>query len=328
MIEEVDVPRTPSRNVGLDLLRVTETTAIAAGRWIGLGKVAEAHRAATLAMADALDEVDFDGRIVIGEEGRLGDMTALTSGELVGHGRAPVVDVVVDPIDGTRLLVQGYPGAISLIGVAPRNSMWHPPADAAYMEKIVVDREAADVLVSECMDAPAAWTLALVARVKRKPVRDMTVVVLDRPRHRDLIDEIRAAGARILLRREGDAAGALEAAIVGSGADILMGIGGVSEGIIAACAVKALGGAMLARLSPQSDQERELITDAGLDPDHILNCHELVSGDEVFFAATGITESPLLKPVVYRGNVVETHSVLLRAETGTRRFIQAEHALT
>jgi fructose-1,6-bisphosphatase II len=205
--------------------------------------------------------------------------------------------------------------------------MWHPPPDAIYMEKIVVDREAAEALVPECMDAPAAWTLALVARVKNKPVRDLTVVVLNRPRHHDLIEEIRAVGARILLRSEGDAEGALEAAISGTGADILMGIGGVSEGVIAACAVKAVGGAMLARLSPQSEEEEALVREADVDGERIRNCHDLVTSDDVFFAATGITSSRLLRSIRYRGQHVETHSLLIRAATGTVRFIQAEHVI-
>lgn len=235
--------------------------------------------------------------------------------------------MVVDPIDGTKLVVQGHPGAISLVGVAPRGSMWSPPPDAIYMEKIVVDREAADALVPECLDAPAAWTLALVARVKHKDVRDLIVLVLDRPRHRDLIDEIRAAGARITLRTEGDAEGALEAALAGTGADILMGIGGVSEGVIAACAVRALGGAMLGRLAPQSEEEKEIIENAGFDIKKILTSDELVASDKIYFAATGVTHSPLLGSIRYLGRRVETHSLLLRSETGTRRFIQGEHLL-
>ena len=195
------------------------------------------------------------------------------------------------------------------------------------MDKIVVDRTAAAALVPECMDAPAAWTLALVARAKGKEVRDLSIIILDRPRHHDLIEETRAAGARILLRTEGDAEGALEAAIDGTGADILMGIGGVSEGVIAACAVKALGGGILARLSPQSDEEQRAIIDAGVDPDPILSCKEIVKTDDIYFVATGITNSPLLMPVRYRRGLIETHSLLLRAITGTRRFVTTEHRL-
>jgi fructose-1,6-bisphosphatase II len=319
------MPEIPSKNVGLDLLRVTEAAAMAAGRWIGLGDPNGAHSAATMAASKLLSSINVDGQIIIGEEGRLGEHTPLDSGRAVGTGMGPALDVVVDPIDGTKLVVNGLPGAISLVGVAPRGTMWTPPPGAIYMDKIVVDREAAEALVPECMDAPAAWTLALVARVKNKPVRDMTVVVLNRPRHYDLIEEIRSVGARILLRSEGDAEGALEAAISGTGADILLGIGGVSEGVIAACAVKAVGGAMLARLSPQSEEEEALIKEADMDGERIRNCQDLVDSEDVFFAATGITSSSLLNSIRYQGRRVETHSLLIRAATGTIRFIQAEH---
>lgn len=315
----------PSRNIGLDLLRVTEAAAVAAGRWIGLGSRDDAHLAATNAMANALKSVDIDGRIVIGEEGRLGEHSPLDTGNDVGTRDGPAVDVVVDPIDGTKLVVGGLPGAISLVGVSPRDTMWSPPPKAIYMDKIVVDRQAAKALVPECLDAPAAWTLALVARVKDKDVRDLTVIVLNRPRHHDLINEIRAAGARISLRPEGDAEGALEAALHHAGGDILMGIGGVSEGVIAACAVRALGGGMLGRLSPQSKEEDDAIRDAGFDPERILTSKEIVKSEKIYFAATGITGGPILKSIGYRGRYVETTSLLLRAETGTVRFIQAEH---
>ncbi len=317
--------KVPSRNIGLDLLRVTEAAAVAAGRWIGLGDRDGAHKNATEVMAKTLAGVDIDGKIVIGEEIRLSEQTPLDSGQFVGTGQGPEADVVVDPIDGTRLVVRGRPGAISLVGVAPRGSMWSPPACAIYMDKIVVDREAAEALVPECLDAPAAWTLALVARVKRMDVRDLTVAILNRPRHKDLIAEIRAAGARISLRSEGDAEGALEAAIKDTGADILMGAGGVSEGVIAACAIKAMGGGMLGRLAPQTAEERKAIQDTGYEPDQILTCKQIIDSDRIYFAATGITGSPLLPAIRYHGQYVETNSILLRSETGTIRFIQAEH---
>ena len=315
----------PSRNFGLDMVRVTETTALAAGRWTGAGDYGAAHRAASRAMADALNTLDINGRVVVGEEGRSGTPRNLTSGANVGTGNGPEVDVIVDPIDGTALVVKGRPDAISVLGIAPRDSMWSPPA-ATYMEKIVVDRRAAEALVPECMDAPAAWTLALIARVRHKAVHDVTVVVLDRPRHQDLIEEIRIAGARIILRDEGDAEGALLAATPGTGVDMLMGVGGASQGVIAACAVKAMGGAMLARLSPQTPDERAAIREVGLDEKKILTCDELIQSDEIFFAATGITSSALLRPVQFHGTHAQTHSLLLRAQTGTRRFIDAEHA--
>jgi fructose-1,6-bisphosphatase II len=314
----------PFHNIGLDLVRVTETTALTAGRWLGLGKREEAHRAATEAMYMALSHVNIDGHIVIGEEGRLGEHTPLDTGQRVGTGSGPEVDVVVDPIEGTNSVVHGYPGAISVISVAPRGSMWSPQP-AIYMDKIVVDHEAAGALVPECMEAPAAWTLALVARAKRKAVRDLQIIVLDRPRHYDLIEEIRAAGARVLLRSDGDTAGALIAATPQAGADVLMGIGGVPEGVTAACAVKAMGGGMLGRLAPQSEEERAAIAAAQLSTKQTLTCHELVSSNQIFFVATGITHGPLLAGVQYQGNEATTHSLVIRGETGTRRLIQTKH---
>lgn len=316
-----------SHNIGFDLVRATEYTALKVGRWLGLGNAAEAHRVACEAMSRALSEVSMRGQIVIGEEGRLGGRSALDSGQPVGTGRGPEVDVIVDPIDGTASVVHGRPGAISVVAVAPRGSMWSPNPAAIYMDKIVVDVEAAESLVPECMDAPVGWTLALVARAKKKPVRDLQVIVLDRPRHFDLIEEIRSAGARVLLRSDGDTVGALIAATPNVGADVLMGIGGVPEGVTAACAVKAMGGAMLCRLAPQSQQEREAIEAAGIDTKTILNCDDMVRSNEIFLAATGITHGQLLDAVRYRGREAQTHSLLIRSETGTRRMIRAEHVL-
>jgi fructose-1,6-bisphosphatase II len=315
----------PWRNFGLDLVRVTETTALAAGRWVGSGNYESAHRSATMAMKAALDTLDIEGHIVLGEDSPLGEHSPLGSNQRVGTGDGPEVDVIVDPIDGTKLLIRGHPGAVSVVGVAPRHSMWSP-VPAHYMDKIVVDREAAKALVPECMDAPAAWTLALIARVKKKAVQDLTVIMLNRPRHYDLIQEIRATGARILLRQEGDAEGALVAATPNTGGDVLMGVGGASQGVIAACAVKALGGKMLARLAPQSEQEREDIRAAGLDERRIMTSDEMVTSNRIFFSVTGITDSKLVDAIRFHGMYAETSSLLLRAETGTRRFIHAEHA--
>jgi fructose-1,6-bisphosphatase II len=315
----------PWRNFGLDLVRVTETTALAAGRWVGSGNYESAHRSATMAMKAALDTLDIEGHIVLGEDSPLGEHSPLGSNQRVGTGDGPEVDVIVDPIDGTKLLIRGHPGAVSVVGVAPRHSMWSP-VPAHYMDKIVVDREAAKALVPECMDAPAAWTLALIARVKKKAVQDLTVIMLNRPRHYDLIQEIRATGARILLRQEGDAEGALVAATPNTGGDVLMGVGGASQGVIAACAVKALGGKMLARLAPQSEQEKEDIRAAGLDERRIMTSDEMVTSNRIFFSVTGITDSKLVDAIRFHGMYAETSSLLLRAETGTRRFIHAEHA--
>lgn len=315
----------PSRNIGLDLVRVTEAAALAAGRWIGSGNSEAAHRAATQSMYDALNTLNINGRIVIGEERPVGDNLLLGTGQKIGTGLGPEVDAVVDPIDGTQLLIKGQSGAISVVAVTPKDTLWSP-APAAYMEKIVVDRNAASVLVPECMDAPAAWTLALVARVKKKAVHDLTVIILDRDRNHDLIEEIRATGASILLRDQGDAEGAFLAASPDTGVDLLMGVGGAAQGVVAACAAKSMAGAMLARLAPQSQAERDAIRNAGLDEKRILTCSEMVMTDEIFLAATGITDSLLLTALRFRGMHAETYSLLIRSETGTRRFIHAEHA--
>jgi fructose-1,6-bisphosphatase II len=316
----------PPRNLGLDLVRVTEAAALAAGRWMGLGEREKANQDTDAATYKALNTLDMDGWIVIGEEGRLGTHSPLDTGQRVGTGDGPEMDVIVDPIDGRDLLVRGHPDVISVAAVAPRGSVW-APAPAIYIDKIVVDREVADALVPECLDAPAAWTLALVARAKGKPVRDLIVFVLSRPRHEDLIREIRAAGARTMLRTDGEVVGALMAASSHGGVDVMMGIGGVPEGVLAACAAKAMGGGMLGRLFPQSVEEQEAVRAVGLDKRQILTCSELVSSNEVFFAATGITDGSLLSGVHYHGDEAETESLVLRGETGTRRFIRAEHRL-
>jgi fructose-1,6-bisphosphatase II len=314
-----------SRNIGLDLVRVTEASALAAGRWIGSGNFEAAHAAATQAMHYMLRSLGVDGCIAIGEDRLIDGQALLGEGIVFGAG-SHVCDLAVDPIDGTRLLIDGKPGAISVMGVAPRNSLWSTsPAD--YLAKIVVDRDAAHVLVPECMDAPAAWTLALIARAKKKPVRDLVVVILERLRHHDLIEEIRATGAHILLREEGDAEGALVAAMPDNGVDVLMGIGGAAQGVLSACAVRSLDGGMLAQLAPQSAEERAAITQAGFDMNKVWTVEELVSSDDIIFAVTGITDSTLLPGVSYHGNRAETHSLLIRAKTKTRRHIQAEHVI-
>ncbi len=314
------------RNLGLDLVRVTEATAIQAARWMGLGRRQEADSAAIQAMCEGLNSLDMNGHIVIGEESKSGMHSPLDSGKQVGNGKGPEMDVVLDPIDGTNLLVHGRTGAISAVAVAPRGAMWSP-FPAAYMEKLVVDREVAHALVKEALDAPAAWTLAMIARIKKKTIRDLVVFVLDRPRHQELIEEIRMAGARVALRRDGDIAGAVLAAIPNSGIDVLMGVGGAAEGVMAACAVKALRGAMLVRLAPQSEEERKHVLVAGLDINRIMNQNELIRSDDVFFAATGVTDGMLLDGVQYAGGLAHTHSLVLRARTGTRRTIRAERLL-
>ncbi len=315
-----------SPNMGLDLVRATEAAALAAARWMGLGLRQEADTAASTAMAAALERLEIDGRIVIGEERRCGSQITLPTGRAVGTGRGLPVDVVVDAIDGRRQLAQGRPGAITVAAVSNRGGMWSP-TPAAYMEKLIVNRQVAPALVPECLDAPAAWTLGLIGRAKAKPVRDLVVFVLERPRHADLIDEIRAAGARVMLADDGDVSGAVLAATPDGPVDALMGIGGASEGVIAACAVKALGGGMLARLAPQSDAERAALAEAELSQQRILTLDDLVLGDQIFFVVTGITDGLLLKGVHYDGDRADTNSLILRSETRTRRLIFAEHLL-
>ena len=312
-------------NLGLDLVRATEASALAAGRWMGLGKPLEADQAAALAMLKALDSVQMDGRIVIGEEGR-DSWHTLFSGQVVGTGNGPAVDVVADPIDGCSQVAQGHGGAIAAVAVAPRGRIW-APGPVAYMEKIVVGPEVAGALVPECLDAPPAWTLALVARVLGKQVSDLVVFVLDRRRHTDLIAEIRAAGARVMLSPDGDVAGALMATMPAGQVDILMGIGGVPEGLLAACAVKAAGGAMLGRLAPPEPGNGAAERGLSADARRIRTEAELVTDPCVFFAATGITDGPLLAGVRYHGPRAESNSIILRAETRTRRLISAEHLL-
>jgi fructose-1,6-bisphosphatase II len=315
-----------SRNLGLELVRATEAAALAAGRWMGLSEPEQADRAAGSAMRSVLDGVEVDGRIAFGEEGRLGQRAIFWTDQRLGTSASPQLDVVIDPIDGCDLLARGYPGAIAVAAVSPRGTMW-APLPGIYMEKLIVGPDVAPFLVPQCMDAPAAWTLALVARAKGKSVDGLTVFALDRPRHADLIDEMREAGAHVMLRTDGDIAGALLASSPGGDVDILWVIGGIPEGLIAACAVKAVGGAMLGRLAPQSEAERSAVAEAGLDTRQILTQGELVTSDDVYFAATGITDGPLLSGVRYAGRRATTNSIIMRGETQTRRVIHAEHLL-
>ena len=318
---------TPSHNLGLDLVRATEAAALTAGRWVGLGRPEEADREATERMYAVLNLVDIEAAVAIGEEARIHSCDRFQSGQCVGTGEGPAVDMVVDPIDGRNLVAEGLPGAMAVMAVAVGGALWRP-SPAAYMEKIVVDAEAADDLVPECLDAPAAWTLALVARAKSKDVEDLTVFVLNRRRHQHLIAEIREAGAHVVLRNEGDVTGALMAGCPGNHVDLLMGVGGVPEGLIAACAMRATDGAMLARLRPQSDEERAAVLEAGLDLERILVTEEIVTTDQVFFAATGITDGALISGVQYRGKRAESSSLVMRGLTKTRRRIETEHLLT
>lgn len=315
-----------SPNLGLDLIRATEAAALSAGRWAGLGRLDEAERAATEAMTRVLQNIEINGRLCLGEEARLGEHATFTTGQRLGTGHGPAVDVLADACDGRRLLAGGYPGALAVIAIAPQGSIWFPRA-TRYMEHIVVDADVASALVPECLDAPAAWTLALIARAKGKQVRDLVVFVLDRPRHADLVAEIRAAGGHVLLRSGGDTAGALLAGLRDGRVDALMGTGGVPQGLLAACAVKAARGGMLGRLAPQTEAEAATLRAASPDDRRVRTVDELVNSDQVFFAATAITDNPLLSGVRYHGARAETASILLRGETGIRRIILAEHWL-
>jgi len=324
-MSEPSISIRPSRNLGLDLVRATEAAALTAARWMGLGRPRQADQAAAKAMCDILNHIVVEGEICLPEEEGLQHHIRVRGGG--SQGGVTPVDLVLDPIDGRELLAYGYPGAISVMAGAPANTLWDP-GPARYMEKLVVDAQIADALVPECLDAPAAWTLALVARAKGKQVGNLTVFMLDRPRHAHLIQEIRATGAHIMLRTDGDIAGAVIAAMPENSVDLMMGIGGIIEGLIAACAVKAIGGKMLCRLAPQGESEMIALRDQGFDLQRVMTCDDLVSSQNVFFAATGITDGLLLEGVRYQGRYATSNSLILRGETGTRRIIHAQHRLT
>ncbi|HUB37585.1 MAG TPA: class II fructose-bisphosphatase [Streptosporangiaceae bacterium] len=312
----------PDRNLALELARVTEAGAMASARWVGRGDKNGADGAAVNAMRQLINTVSMNGVVVIGE-GEKDHAPMLYNGEQVGDGSGPLCDVAVDPIDGTRLTANGMPNAVSVIAVSARGSMYDPSA-VYYMSKLVTGPEAADVVD---LDAPPAANIAAVARAKGCSLSDVTVVMLDRPRHADLINEIRQAGARIKLLTDGDVAGAIMAARDGTGVDLLLGIGGTPEGIIAACAVKCLGGVILGKLAPRDDAERVKALDAGHDLDRVLSTDDLVTSDDAFFAATGITDGELLAGVRYRAGGAVTHSLVMRARSGTVRNIHSEHQL-
>jgi len=315
-------PSAPDRNLALELARVTEAAAMAAGRWVGRGDKNGADGAAVSAMRQLISTVSMNGVVVIGE-GEKDHAPMLFNGEQVGDGTGPDCDVAVDPIDGTRLTVNGMPGAIAVIAVSARGSMYDPTA-VFYMSKLVAGPEAADAVD---INAPPAANIAAVARAKHCNPHDVTVVILDRPRHSELISQVRETGARIRLITDGDVAGAIMAARDGSGVDLLLGIGGTPEGIIAACAIKCLGGVMLGKLAPKDEQERDRAVSAGHDLDRVLTTDDLVSSDDAFFAATGITDGELLDGVRYKSGGATTHTLVMRARSGTIRNIYSEHAL-
>jgi fructose-1,6-bisphosphatase II len=314
--------RRPDRNLAMELVRVTESAALAASRWVGRGDKNGADGAAVAAMRSVLGTVTMDGIVVIGE-GEKDNAPMLFNGESVGDGTPPLVDVAVDPIDGTTLTAQGRTNALSVIAVSDRESMFDP-GPSYYMEKIAVGPEAVG---SIDITATATQNLRWIAKAMRESVRDLTVVILDRPRHADLIDEVRAAGARIRLISDGDVYGSIAAGSPGSGVDVLMGVGGTPEGVISAAALKCMGGELQGRLWPQDEDERQTIIAAGLDPAAVLTTDDLVHGDNCFFAATGITDGPLLDGVRFDGRGVTTQSLVMRSRSGTVRRIDAHHQL-
>jgi fructose-1,6-bisphosphatase II len=306
----------------MELVRVTEAAALAASRWVGRGDKNGADGAAVAAMRSVLSTVSMDGVVVIGE-GEKDHAPMLYNGEKVGEGVPPLVDVAVDPIDGTTLTAMGRTNALSVIAVSERESLFDP-GPSYYMEKIAVGP---DAVGSIDITASPTQNLRWIAKSKRESVRDLTVVILERPRHGELIEEVRASGARIALISDGDVYGAIAAASDESGIDVLMGVGGTPEGVISAAALKCMGGEMQGRLWPRNDEERAAITEAGLDPEAVLTLDELVRSDNCYFAATGVTDGPLLAGVRFESNRVSTQSLVMRSRSGTVRRIDAHHRL-
>jgi fructose-1,6-bisphosphatase II len=309
----------PDRNLALELARVTEAAALAAGRWMGRGDKNSADGAAVDAMRLVLNSVSMDGIVVIGE-GEKDEAPMLFNGEEIGSG-GPACDIAVDPIDGTTLTSLGRPNAIAVIALAERGTMFDP-GPCVYMEKIATGPEAADVIN---IDASVTDNLNAVAKALGQDLDDVTAVILDRPRHEEIIKECREAGARIRLIPDGDVAGAISTAWADSGANVLFGIGGTPEGVIAACALKCLGGAIQGKLWPRDEKERQTAIDRGYDLDRVLTTDDLVAGDDVFFSATGITDGELLRGVRYFGDGARTQTLVMRSKSGTIRRIDATH---
>ncbi|GEB52104.1 MULTISPECIES: class II fructose-bisphosphatase [Streptomyces] len=316
-------PEAPDRNLALELVRVTEAGAMASGRWVGRGDKNGADGAAVRAMRTLVSTVSMNGVVVIGE-GEKDEAPMLFNGERVGDGTGAECDVAVDPVDGTTLTAKGMANAVSVLAVAERGTMFDPSA-VFYMDKLVTGPEAAEFVD---ITAPPAVNIRRIAKAKGCGVEDVTVVVLDRPRHEGLVKEIREAGARIKFISDGDVAGAIMTVREGTGVDLLLGVGGTPEGIIAACAIKCLGGAIQGKLWPKDDEERQRAVDAGHDLDRVLQTEDLVSGENVFFVATGITDGDLLRGVHYRGERAYTQSLVMRSKSGTIRQIDSVHQLS
>lgn len=310
------------RNLAMELVRVTEAATLSAGRWMGKGNKEMVDRAAVDAMRPALDGVDMDGVVVIGE-GEKDEAPMLYIGERVGNGNAPEVDVAVDPVDGTRLLALGLPGALAVVATAERGTMYSAPPGVFYMEKIAVGPAMKHVID---INAPIAVNLDRVARVRDARIDDLTVVILDRPRHEEMIKQIRAVGARIRLISDGDVAAAIQAAMEDyTGVDVMMGVGGAPEAVLAAAALKCIGGEIQCKIWPRHEKEREKFESDGLDIKQVFRTDDLVKGNDVSFAATGITSGELLEGVQYFGWGARTSSVMMRSHSGTVRYIQARH---
>jgi len=315
-------PEAPDRNLAMDLARATEAAALAAGRWLGRGDKNGADGAAVDAMRLVLNTVPMEGVVVIGE-GEKDEAPMLYNGEEIGSG-GPACDIAVDPIDGTTLTALGRDNAISVIALSERGTMFDP-GPCVYMDKIAVGPEARDVIN---LDASVADNLKAVAKAKGESVRDVTAVILDRERHADIIKECREAGARVRIIQDGDVAGAISAAWPESGTDILFGIGGTPEGVIAACALKCLGGQILGRLWPRNEAERRAALDAGYDLSQVLTADDLVSGDDVFFAASGVSDGDLVRGVRYFGDHGTSETLVMRSRSGTIRKIRSQHRWT
>ncbi len=313
----------PDRNLAMELVRVTEAAAMAGGRWVGRGDKNKADGAAVNAMRTLIGTVSMNGTVVIGE-GEKDDAPMLFNGERVGDGSGAECDVAVDPIDGTTLTARGMPNAVAVLAVAERGTMYDPSA-VFYMDKLAVGPEGADVVD---IRLPVRENIRKLAKAKKRWVEDVTVCILDRPRHAQLAQEVRDAGARIKFISDGDVAGAVMAAREGTGVDLLLGVGGTPEGIITACAMHCLGGTIQGRLWPRDDDEKQKALDAGHDLDAVLDTEALVASDNVYFVVTGITDGELVHGVRYLGDTVTTSSIVMRSKSGTIRKVESEHRLS